>query len=263
LSTAEDLGFGRLLAEHRAAWAARWEMADAQIPDDPAAQLAVRFALFQLWNNAVGPRELALGARGLSGAGYAGHVFWDADVFVLPALVSICPPAATAMIRYRLRRLKAARARARAGGWQGARFPWESAASGEDVTPPTGVLGGRPVPILTGQLEEHVTADVAWAAARYAEWAGQKDRAVLPLLLETARYWASRCRIDDTGAAHIDGVIGPDEYHERVDDNAYTNVMARWNLRGAADAADSAGLARGRARCGGNWPNGSWMATTR
>lgn len=248
LRAAEELGFDRLLAEHRAAWAARWEMADAEIPDDAAAQVAVRFALFQLWNNVSGRGELAVGARGLSGAGYAGHVFWDADVFVLPALVSIHPPAAAAVIRYRLRRLKAAQARARAGGWRGARFPWESAASGEDVTPASGTLGGRPVPILTGQLEDHVTADVAWAAARYAEWAGRNDRTVLPLLLETARYWASRCRTDAAAAAHIDGVIGPDEYHERVNDNAYTNVMARWNLRAAAAAADRSGLAPGEGR---------------
>jgi len=98
---------------------------------------------------------------------------------------------------------------------------------------------------LTGQLEEHVTADVAWAASRYAEWTGRPARLALPLLLETAGYWASRCRLDD---AHIDGVIGPDEYHERVNDNAYTNVMARWNLRAAADAADRAGLANAESR---------------
>jgi len=249
LSTAGDLGFDRLLAEHRAAWAARWEAVDVRVPDDPAAQLALRFALFQLWCNTTKSRaELALGARGLSGIGYAGHVFWDADVFVLPALVSIDPAAAAAMIRYRLRRLKAAQAQARAAGWRGARFPWESAAGGEDVTPPSGHLGGRVVPILTGQLEEHVTADVAWAAARYAEWTARPARFGLPLLLETAGYWASRCRPDDAGNAHIDGVIGPDEYHERVDDNAYTNVMARWNLRAAADAADRAGLTDGRSR---------------
>jgi trehalose/maltose hydrolase-like predicted phosphorylase len=243
LGAAEDLGFDRLLAEHRTAWAARWEAAGVWIPDDPAAQLAVRFALFQLWCNTRSGGELAVGARGLSGTGYAGHVFWDADVFVLPALVSIAPGAAAAMIRYRLRRLKAARARARGAGRLGACFPWESAATGEDVTPVSGHLGGLVVPILTGQLEEHVTADVAWAAVRYAEWTGQPSSFTLPLLLETARYWASRCRLDDAGRGHIDGVIGPDEYHERVNDNAYTNVMARWNLRAAADAADRAGCA--------------------
>ncbi len=248
LGAAEDLGFDRLLAGHRAAWAARWEAVDVRIPDDPAAQLALRFALFQLWCNTKSGDELAVGARGLSGTGYAGHVFWDADVFVLPAVLSIDPAAAAAMIRYRLRRLRAAQARARAAGRRGARFPWESAATGEDVTPASGHLGGHVVPILTGQLEEHVTADVAWAAARYAEWTARPARLGLPLLLETARYWASRCRRDDAGNAHIDGVIGPDEYHERVDDNAYTNVMARWNLRAAADAVDHAGLTNGESR---------------
>ena len=248
LRVAEDLGFDRLLAGHRAAWAARWEAVDVRIPDDPAAQLALRFALFQLWCNTRAGGELAVGARGLSGTGYAGHVFWDADVFVLPAVVSIDPAAAAAMIRYRLRRLKAARARARAASRRGACFPWESAASGEDVTPASVPLGERVVPVLTGQLEEHVTADVAWAAALYAEWAGRPARLALPLLLETAGYWASRCRLDDAGEAHIDGVIGPDEYHERVDDNAYTNVMARWNLRAAADAAGRAGLPNAEGR---------------
>ena len=191
---------------------------------------------------------ISVGARGLSGTGYSGHVFWDADVFILPAVVAMDPAAGAAMIRYRLRRLDAARARARAAGLRGARFPWESAASGEDVTPRSGRLGGRRVPILTGQLEEHITADVAWAAAHYAGWTGLGRPAVGPLLAETARYWASRCRLDAGGRAHIDGVIGPDEYHERVDDNAFTNVMARWNLRVGADAAGRAGMASAETR---------------
>ena len=245
LRTAEALGFDRLLAEHRAAWAQRWEAVDVQIGGDPEAELALRFALFQLWCAVKAHGELAVGARGLSGTGYAGHVFWDADVFTLPALVTMDPAAAAAMVRYRRRGLPAARARARAFGLRGARFPWESAATGQDVTPASARLGGRVVPILTGLFEEHVTAGVAWAAVHYARWAGRSARLVAPLLLETARYWASRCRLDKDGRAHIDGVIGPDEYHERVNDNAYTNVMARWNLRAAADAADRAGAASG------------------
>jgi trehalose/maltose hydrolase-like predicted phosphorylase len=238
LDAAEELGFDRLLAEHRAAWASRWEAVDVNIPDDPAAQLAARFALFHLWCNMGRRDEAAVGARGLSGIDYAGHVFWDADVFVLPALVSMAPAAARAMLTYRLRRLAPARAHARAIGCRGARFPWESAATGEDVTPRFGVQGGIRFPILTGQLEEHITADVAWAADHYATWTGDRlFRSGLgrPLLVETARYWASRCRRDSRGRAHIDGVIGPDEYHVAVTDNAFTNVMARWNLRRAAD----------------------------
>jgi trehalose/maltose hydrolase-like predicted phosphorylase len=251
LDAAETLGFDRLLAEHRATWAARWEAVDVRIPDDPQAQLAIRFALFQLWCNISRQGEAAVGARGLSGHAYSGHVFWDADVFTLPAVVSMDPAMAKAMVRYRLRRLSAARAAAQAAGRRGARFPWESAANGHDVTPTVGHLGGQSVPILTGEREEHVTADVAWALAHYAEWSG--DRAFLtgagrPLLLETARYWASRCRLDPQGRAHIDGVIGPDEYHESVDDNAYTNVMARWNLRAAADLADRSSATDDEAR---------------
>ena len=121
-SAAGRLGFERVLAKHRAAWARRWEAVDVRIPDDPGAQLAIRYALFQLWCNTGRQDELAVGARGLSGTGYAGHVFWDVDVFVLPALVSIDPPAARAMVRYRLRRLAAAKAQARAAGRDGARF---------------------------------------------------------------------------------------------------------------------------------------------
>lgn len=248
LDSAVESGFDRLLAEHRSAWAGRWDAVNVTIPDDQETQLAVRFALFQLWCNVNRHDESAVGARGLSGSGYAGHVFWDADVFVLPAMVSIDPAAAKAMVKYRLRRLDAARAFAAANGHDGARFPWESAGSGEDVTPRTGQLGGTVVPILTGLQEEHITADVAWAAAHCAAWTsagtssvGIGHRTERPLLIETARYWASRCRRDPDGRVHIDKVIGPDEYHEAVNDNAYTNVMARWNLRAGADTADLTG----------------------
>jgi trehalose/maltose hydrolase-like predicted phosphorylase len=97
---------------------------------------------------------------------------------------------------------------------------------------------GRPVRIRTGELEEHIVADVAWAAACYLQWTGDEDFAAgagRELITETARYWASRIRLDAAGRGHVYGVIGPDEYHEPVDDNAFTNVMARWNLRRAAE----------------------------
>ena len=240
LASAKAKGFERLLAEHRAAWARRWHAVDVSIPDDPESEIALRFALFQLWSLTGTGHELAVGARGLSGAGYLGHVFWDADVFVLPALMTIDPAAASAMVRYRLNRIPQARARARAHGHRGARFPWESAHTGNDVTPSSGYLGGRQVPIRTGELEEHITADVAWSVVRNSAWATgtpelSADESVL--LIETARYWESRARSGPDDRAHIDRVIGPDEYHEGVDDNAFTNVMARWNLREAERCA--------------------------
>jgi trehalose/maltose hydrolase-like predicted phosphorylase len=170
-------------------------------------------------------------------------VFWDTDVFVLPFLAATSPQAARTVLEYRLRRLPAALRAARAQGRRGARFPWESARTGLDVTPDRTRVHGERILILTGQLEEHIVADVAWGVSTYLDWTGDEEFRLGPgliVLVETARYWASRIRLDEEGRGHIDGVIGPDEYHENVDDNAFTNVMARWNLRRAAEAVATA-----------------------
>ena len=245
LAGAEDLGFERLLAEHREAWARRWRNADIVIEGDAELQHAVRFALFHLMASVADEGEAAVGARGLSGTAYRGHVFWDSDVFVLPFLAATHPAAARAMLEYRLRRLPAAREAARRTGFAGARFPWESAATGFDVTPSHARLSsGEIVPIRTGELEAHIVADVPWAASCYADWTGDVAFIQGPgrdLFLDTARYWASRVRFDEQRRAHIAGVIGPDEYHGPVDDNAFTNVLARWNLRRAAELAEGSG----------------------
>ena len=237
LTAAQEAGFETLLAEHRLAWAERWETADVVIEGDPQLQGAIRFALFHLIASVTDEGEAAVGARGLSGPAYRGHVFWDSDVFVLPFLAATHPAAARAMLEYRIRRLDAARAAATGEGYAGARFPWESARAGDDVTPSHAHLAtGEVARIRTGESEEHITADVAWGAACYVNWTGDEEFVAGPgreLLTETARYWASRVRFSG-GRAHLYGVIGPDEYHEPVDDNAFTNVMARWNLRTAA-----------------------------
>jgi trehalose/maltose hydrolase-like predicted phosphorylase len=133
---------------------------------------------------------------------------------------------------------------AREAGLRGAWFPWESAADGRDVTPPW-IAGpdAYPIRVWTGERELHVVADIAWAAQEYVAWSGDRAFAagegrLLPI--ETARFWASRVDRDPDGTVHLRGVMGPDEYHEFVDDNAYTNIMARWNLRAAARAASLA-----------------------
>jgi trehalose/maltose hydrolase-like predicted phosphorylase len=240
LGEARRRGFDRLLIDHRAAWATRWERADIVIEGDPELQKAIRFALFHLMASVADSDEASVGARGLTGPGYRGHVFWDSDVFVLPFLAATQPRSARAMLEYRIRRLPAARAAAVAAGCAGARFPWESAGTGVDVTPRLARdHTGRARAIRTGQQEEHVVADVAWATAHYLDWTGDDAFSSGPgreVLVETARYWASRIRLDDDGRGHISGVIGPDEYHETVDDDAFTNVMARWNLRRAERA---------------------------
>jgi trehalose/maltose hydrolase-like predicted phosphorylase len=238
LRDAEQSGYERLLVEHREAWGRRWDAADVRVEGDESLAHAVRFALFHLMGSVAGSGEAAVGARGLSGSAYRGHVFWDACVFVLPFLAATHPESARAMLEYRVRRLPAALAAARAAGRRGARFPWESAADGVDVTPSAAFSrAGERLPVLTGALAEHIVADVAWAVGHYVDWTG--DREFLAgtggeLLVETARYWASRVERDSEGFAHIRDVMGPDEYHAHVDDNAFSNVMARSNLRRAA-----------------------------
>lgn len=236
---AHQAGFDRQLARHRSSWAEQWGDAHVAIEGDEASERAVRFALFHLISSVRNEGEAPLGARGLSGPAYDGHVFWDADVYALPVLAAVAPKRARAMLEYRIRRLPAARAIARERGLCGARFPWESADDGSEVTPAVVPDGrGDHVRVHTGGHADHISSDVAWAAVRYARWTG--DDAFLtaagrPLLEDVARFWTSRLRVGSDGRAHIYGVVGPDEYHGIVDDNAFTNVMARWVLRRAAD----------------------------
>jgi trehalose/maltose hydrolase-like predicted phosphorylase len=236
-------GFDELLAQQQRAWALRWADADVVIRDDPELQRCTRLMLYHLIGSVTDRGEAAVGARGLTGHGYSGHVFWDADTFVLPFFAATHPAAARAMLEYRVRRLPAALAAARARGRAGARFPWESARTGADVTPSWAYdRAGRRIEVRTGLSQEHIVAEVAWAASAYEDWTGDVAFARgdgLQLLVETARWWASRAEVDPDGTAHLRAVIGPDEYHEDVDDDAFTNVMARWNLRRAAVAVES------------------------
>jgi len=220
--------------------------ADIEIIGDIESTRALRMGVFHMLGAVRRRGETAVPARGLSGPAYAGHVFWDSDAFVLPVLAAIDSPAARTLLEYRIRRVEPARRRAARDGRSGARFPWESADSGEDVTPSLGVdQHGNEVAIHTGAMEEHVTAIVAWAAWRFASWRGGWSFLAgpgRPLVLDTARYWASRIRYDPSdGTGHIEDVIGPDEYHERVNDNTFTNLMAKWNLARGADLLERTG----------------------
>ncbi len=239
LTQARNRGITSLLEEQRNVWQDRWRHADIEISGDPDMTRSIRFAMFHLASTVASSGEAAVGARGLSGPAYSGHVFWDSDVFVLPMLAATNPRSARAMLEYRLRRLDAACEAASKSGRSGLRFPWESAHEGIDVTPQSGMdEHGNVVPILTGKMEEHISADVAWAAWQLASWTGRWQflrGAGMPLVVETARYWASRVERDGDGNYHISHIIGPDEYHEDVDDNAYTNIMAAWNLRRGAE----------------------------
>lgn len=225
----------RVIAEHRDAWRARWKASDLRIEGDPAAQRALRFAIYHL-SSAANPQDdrVSIGARGLSGTAYKGHVFWDTDIFMLPFFILTYPEAARALVMYRYHTLAGARAKAARLGYRGALYAWESADTGEEMTPPFVVSpDGEIVRILTGEQEQHISADVAFGVWKYWEATGDERflvEAGAEIMIETARFWASRAEREDDGRFHIRGIIGPDEYHETVDDNAYTNGMAQWNL---------------------------------
>jgi kojibiose phosphorylase len=232
-----------VIGEHRDAWLARWDASDLRIEGDPAAQRALRFAIYHLMS-AANPQDdrVSIGARGLSGTAYKGHVFWDTDIFMLPFFILTYPEAARALVMYRYHTLAAARAKAARLGYRGALYAWESAEGGEDATPPFVVApDGQIVRCLTGEQEQHISADVAYGAWNYWRWTGD-DRFLLDagaeILIETARFWASRAKQEEDGRYHIREVIGPDEYHETVDDNAYTNGLAQWNLEVAQETVD-------------------------
>ena len=157
-------------------------------------------------------------------------MFWDTEIYMLPFYVFTDPPAARALLMYRYHTLDAARRKAKAYGCEGALYPWELADTGDEVTPKTAVApDGRLVVIRTGEREQHISADIAYGVWQY--WRATDDDAFMvtagvEVLVETARFWASRAKVEDDGRAHIRQVIGPDEYHELVDDNAYTSSPA-------------------------------------
>jgi len=232
-----------VLAEHEAAWDARWAASDVVIDGDEIIQRAVRFAVYHMTSTA-NPEDdrVSVGARALTGDAYLGHVFWDTEIYLLPFYTAVWPEAARALLMYRFHTLPGARAKAAHFGFKGALYAWESADTGEETTPER-VVGadGKPVDILTGKMEHHISGDIAYAVWQYWRFTNDDDfflRAGAEILLDTARFWASRSVAEADGKRHIRHVIGPDEYHEDVDDNVFTNVMARWNISRGLEVMD-------------------------
>jgi len=226
-------GYFQLLREHRRAWQSLWENCDIEVEGDKETQRAIRFNLYHLLIAAPKREGVSIPAKGLTGFGYRGHVFWDTEIFVLPFLVHTVPEKARKCLSYRALTLPGARANARRRGWKGALFAWESGSSGEEITPRwIPAPDGSPIFIHTGERQHHIVADVAYAVWRY--WQATGDEEFLKsqgaeIILSTAQFWAGRA--EKEGETYVlRHVIGPDEYHEDVDNNAYTNWMARWNL---------------------------------
>lgn len=236
--TARARGYEAVRAAHVAAWERRWE-SDIEITGDPALQRVVRAMLFQLLASADSGTAMGIPPMGLSSGGYYGHVFWDSDTWMFPALVLTHPDVARALVAFRARTLDAARANARANGYRGAMYPWEADERGRETTPRFAVQNAK--------SEIHVTGDVALAAWQYYLATGDSAwlaRSGYPILRATADFWVSRVTRDTArDVYHIRDVVSVDEGLIGVSDDAYTNAVARRALESAVAAARRLGRA--------------------
>ncbi|MDQ1142453.1 trehalose/maltose hydrolase-like predicted phosphorylase [Pedobacter agri] len=228
-------GRDRLIQYHNAAWDELWK-SDIIIEGDPQAQQDVRSMLYHLTSFSRAGTSYSLSPMGLSGLGYNGHVFWDTDIWMFPALLVLHPDIAKSLIEYRFERLEPARKNAFSHGFKGAMYPWESADSGVEETP---------VWALSGPFEHHISADVALAAWNY--YCVTQDKVWLkekgwPILSQTAEFWASRVERSGPNQFDIKNVVAADEWAENVDNNAFTNAAAKLNLKNANLAAAVLGL---------------------
>ena len=228
-------GKERLLKRHHEAWEDLWE-SDVVIEGDLAVQLEMRFLLYHLYSFMREGTALSLSPVGLSGLGYNGHVFWDTELWMYPPLLILHPDLAKSMLDYRFERLEAARQNAFSHGYKGVMFPWESADDGTEQTP---------VWALTGPFQQHITGCIAWAFWKYYQmtqdkgWLREKG---WPVLKEAAIFWTDRVERNGPGQYDIKNVIGANEFEENIDNNAFTNGMAKTVLRYATKAAELLGL---------------------
>jgi trehalose/maltose hydrolase-like predicted phosphorylase len=228
-------GRDRLLQFHQKAWDQLWQ-SDIAVEGDPQSQQDIHSMLYHLYSFVREGTANSPSPMGLSGLGYNGHVFWDAELWMYPAILVMHPELAKSMVEYRFQRLEAARKNAFANGFKGAMFPWESAESGVEETP---------VWALSGPFEHHITADVAIAAWNYyavtqdKQWLREKG---YPILSATAEFWSSRVERNGPGHYDIKNVVAADEWAENVDNNAFTNAAAKANLQYATQAAKLVGI---------------------
>jgi kojibiose phosphorylase len=235
--------YEELRNHHEQAWEKIWYYSDIAIEGSAQAQLVLRYNLFQLLISA--PRHddrVSIPAKTLSGFGYRGHIFWDTEFFILPFFLFTQPDIARNLLTYRYHTLEGARRKAKYYGYRGAMYAWESAASGDEVTPrwaPAKHLYEEDIRIWCRDREIHISSDISIAAWLY--WQVTNDDEWMrdcgaEIILDTALFWSSRVYLDVKRECYsILDVIGPDEYHENIDNNAFTNRMVQWHLEKALD----------------------------
>lgn len=229
LDRVRSAGFERLSVDQNQAWAEYWAMADIEVGAAPDIQRAVRWVLFQLHQASARISDTGIPAKGLTGQAYDGHYFWDTDIYILPFLIYTAPRLAAELVGFRYRMLPAARERAAVMAQRGALYPWRTI-NGQEAS----------AYFLAGTAQYHIDADIVYGLRKYLEITGDDElgwRSGVEMAVETARMWAD-LGFFRSNRFHIHGVTGPDEYSALVDDNVFTNSMARMNLRFAADLVD-------------------------
>jgi len=228
---------------HLKKWENRRNESNVKISGNECDQKFIDFALYHLIiSGEFSGEKYSVPARNLSGEAYKGHVFWDTEMYLLPFFIYTKPEIAKKLLLYRYNTLDGAREHAREAGFKGASFAWESTDSGREMAPSYALMpNGNVIYILSGQYENHISADIAFTVWKY--WQATEDREFLvnygaELLFETARFGESLLKLENDGYYHIPEVIGPDEYHEKIDDNAYTNYLIRHNFEIASQAYD-------------------------
>ncbi|MBE2182507.1 MAG: glycoside hydrolase family 65 protein [Anaerolineae bacterium] len=228
-------GYSLLEARHSAEWANYWDTSDIEIVGDDACQLATRFTTYHVLIAA--PRHdenLSIPAKTLSGFGYKGHIFWDTELFTLPPMTLTQPDIARNLLMYRYHRLAGARHKASANGYEGAMYPWESTDTGEETTPQWSDVqpDGSKIRIWTGDHEQHISTDIAYAVDQFWRWTGDDEfmaKYGAEIILDTAKFWGSRAELHGD-RYEISQQIGPDEYHENIDNSVFVNRMVVWHL---------------------------------
>ncbi|MGO1973050.1 MAG: glycoside hydrolase family 65 protein [Propionibacteriaceae bacterium] len=216
-------------ADQRAWLAHYWDSSDIRVAGKPELQQAIRWNLFQLAQASARAEQSGIPAKGVTGSGYGGHYFWDTEIYVLPFLTYTAPERARSALRFRYMMLDAAKRRAEELAQRGVLYPWRTI-NGEEAS----------AYYAAGTAQYHINADVAYALAKYVAASGDDDfllREGVDILVQTARMWTDLgfWRANGDGSFHIHGVTGPDEYTTVVNDNLFTNVMARFNLTQAAE----------------------------
>lgn len=228
LDRAIRLGYEEIADQQRRWLNVFWDRSDVQVPGHPRVQQAIRWCLFQIAQATARAEGHGIPAKGLTGSGYSGHYFWDTEVYVLPFLTYTNPEVARNALRFRYHMLDAARSRAVELNQLGALYPWRTI-NGEEAS----------AYYAAGTAQYHINADIVHALCQYVQASGDIDflvREGIDILVETARMWADLgfWRGNPHTTFHIHGVTGPDEYTTVVNDNLFTNVMARSNLKNAA-----------------------------